>query len=70
MSKRHFMDLYRARAVLDKAVCVGFDLDHTKFPERYQHRALDDDELLVEFAEDIIAATAASSSELRSRGSA
>lgn len=57
MSKRHFMELYRARAALGKAVCVGLDLDHTKFPERYQRRALDD-QLLLEFAAGIIEATA------------
>ncbi len=57
MTKRHFMDLYRARAAEGKAVCVGLDLDPAKFPARYQGRPVDD-ELLLEFAEDIVAATA------------
>ncbi len=57
MTKRHFMDLYRARAAEGKAVCVGLDLDHTKFPAPYQGRPVDDD-VLLEFAEDRIAATA------------
>lgn len=57
MTKRHFMDLYRARAAEGKAVCVGLDLDHTKFPARYERRSLDD-QLLLEFACGIIEATA------------
>ena len=57
MSQRHFMDLLRARFAEGKAVCVGLDLDRSKFPSRYQHRQLDD-ELLYEFGVDIIEATA------------
>ncbi|MFZ1626669.1 MAG: orotidine-5'-phosphate decarboxylase [Candidatus Moraniibacteriota bacterium] len=57
MSQRHFMDLYRARAAEGKAVCVGLDLDHGKFPARYARRPLDD-QLLLEFAASIIEATA------------
>jgi orotidine-5'-phosphate decarboxylase len=57
MATRHFMDLYRSRASEGKAVCVGLDLDRSKFPARYQKRDLDD-ELLVEFAAGIIESTA------------
>ncbi len=57
MTKRHYMDLYRARAAEGKALCVGLDLDYSKFPIRYRQRPIDDD-VLVEFAAEIIDATA------------
>lgn len=57
MSKRHFMDLYRARAALGNAVCVGLDLDFGLFPEYLKHRKADPEIRLYDFAESIIEKT-------------
>lgn len=54
MTTRHFMDLYRARAALGKAVCVGLDLKFELFPEFLRHRKAPVDVRLYDFAEGII----------------
>lgn len=57
MTKRHFMELYRARAALGNAVCVGLDLDFEQFPEYLKHRKAEPETRLYDFAEGIVEKT-------------
>ncbi len=53
---RHFTELLKARFAQGKAVCVGLDLDRSKFPSRFAHGDLENS--LVDFAIEVIEATA------------
>ncbi len=57
MSKRHFKELYQARAAEGKAVCVGLDLHFDLFPEFLKHRKAPIEDRLYDFAERIIERT-------------
>ena len=58
MSERHFMELYRARAALGKAVCVGLDLDLARIsPARHRQASGDPEEILFNVGASLVQAT-------------